>query len=486
MIRAIPSDRYGFRFVVALAMAIGCWPDHKANAQQVELAPPVRVTHGEQPGDARQPGDTEQPGASETEMSSLVRRLEELEAQVEQELAAAKEPSEDEQPKKKGWFEKYRISGYTQLRINETVDDRGPAAPQHVGDSSIGDNQSFLLRRARLIVSGDVNDHVSIYLQPDFASAVPGSPDSNHFVQLRDWYSDIYFDTDRVHRIRAGQSKIPYGWENMQSSRNRLPLDRNDALNSAARNERDLGVFYYWTPKPAQDFFAKAVDDGLKGSGNYGVFGIGFYNGQGGSFREQNDNLHFISRLTIPYTFENGQMMEVGIQGYTGQYVVLTSPISPLGAGPAVAPTVDRDGVLDERLAFTFVYYPQPLGFQSEWTVGRGPELNDAQTAIIDRSLYGGYAMIMSRHVTENAGEWLPFVRWSYYDGGYKSQRNAPDVLIDEWELGCEWQITDAVEFVGMYTITDRTNVRSISSTDTLSYEQFRGDILRFQLQVRY
>jgi len=337
-----------------------------------------------------------------------------------------------------------------------------------------------------MVLSGDVNDHVSIYLQPDFASSVPGSPDSNHFVQIRDWYADIYLDADRVHRIRAGQSKVPYGWENMQSSRNRIPLDRNDAFNSAVKNERDLGAFYYWTPKPAQDFFDKVMDEGLKGSGNYGVFGIGFYNGQGGSFREQNDNLHFITRLILPYTFENGQMMEVGVQAYTGEFVVLTSAISPLGIGPAVAPAVDRNGVLDERLGATFVYYPQPFGFQSEWTVGRGPELNDAQTAIVDRSLYGGYAMVMYRHETEHAGEWLPFIRWAYYDGGYKSERNSPDVLIDEWELGCEWQITNAVEFVGMYTITDRTNTRALSTANTLSYEQFRGDLLRFQLQVRY
>jgi hypothetical protein len=55
-----------------------------------------------------------------------------------------------EKPKKKAWFEKYTIGGYTQLRFNETIDDRGPAPPQHNGDSSIGDNQSFLLRRARI------------------------------------------------------------------------------------------------------------------------------------------------------------------------------------------------------------------------------------------------------------------------------------------------------------------------------------------------
>ena len=53
----------------------------------------------------------------------------------------------------------------------------------------------------------------------------------------------MYIDKEKVNRLRIGQSKIPYGWENLQSSQNRLPLDRDDAFNSAAKNERDLGVF---------------------------------------------------------------------------------------------------------------------------------------------------------------------------------------------------------------------------------------------------
>lgn len=397
-----------------------------------------------------------------------------------------------EPEKSKAWFEKYNISGYTQFRINETLSiQEGSARPQHVGDSSIGDNQGFLLRRARLVVAGDVTDKISIYLQPDFASNVPGSPDNNQYVQLRDWYSDLHFDEDHVYRVRIGQSKIPYGWENMQSSRNRLPLDRNDGFNSAAKNERDLGAFFYYTPTYAQEFFDRALNENLKGSGNYGLFGFGIYNGQGGSLREQNDNFHIISRLTLPITFANGQMMELGIQGYTGKYTVLSAPISPLGVGPAVRPlgaadTGGRDGILDNRLGWSLIYYPQPFGFQAEWTIGRGPALNDTQTEIVDRSLYGGYAMAMYRQETARFGELIPFVRWAYYQGGYKSERNAPYTDIDEWEIGLEWQITSYVELVGMYTITDRTNTRAISSDDALSYEQFRGDLARFQLQVRY
>lgn len=429
-------------------------------------------------------------------LEDVLKQLRETEKRLET-LESAEDKSEDEETlevaeKPKAWYEKYRIGGYFQLRMNETLDlEPGSAPAHHVGDSSVGEDENFLLRRARLVLQGDVSDHIFIYFQPDFASNVPGSSDRNQFVQIRDWYADLYFDDQREYRVRVGQSKLPYGWENLQSSRNRLPLDRSDPLNSAARNERDLGAFFYWTPEYAQEFFEYTLDEGLKGSGNYGVFGLGVYNGQGGSLREQNDNLHVISRLTLPITLESGQLMELSVQGYTGKYTVLSSPIRPLGLGPAIRPlgaleTGNVPGIRDERIAGTFVYYPQPIGFQSEWNIGRGPALNEAQTAITERALYGGYAMAMYRHQTESWGEFWPFARWNYYRGGYKAERNAPFSEIDEWELGLEWQITSFLEIVSMYTITDRTNTVAMSNANDISYRQFRGDLLRFQLQVRY
>jgi hypothetical protein len=72
--------------------------------------------------------------------------------------------------------------------------------------------------------------------------------------------------------VRVGQSKVPFGFENLQSSQNRLTLDRNDALNSAVANERDLGAFFYWAPSKIRERFAMLVKDGYKGSGDYGVF----------------------------------------------------------------------------------------------------------------------------------------------------------------------------------------------------------------------
>lgn len=412
-------------------------------------------------------------------------RLSKIEERLQKEADAAKKKKEEDAKKDKKWFEKYTIRGYAQFRVNDVIDSDGPAKAHYVGDSSIGDNQSFLIRRARLILSGDVSEHLSLYFQPDFVVTPPGSPDANQFAQIRDLYADVYLDDQKEFRFRVGQSKVPYGWENMQSSSNRLPLDRNDALNSAVRNERDLGVFAYWTPVEVQDIFKYIQDEGLKGSGNYGMVGFGVYNGQGGSLREQNDDLHAVARVTYPFWLNDSQLVEVGMQGYTGQYTVLTSPISPIGVGAPTAPANNPSGITDERLAWTFVYYPQPIGFQSEWTIGRGPSLNEAQSEIGDAALYGGYVMAMYRQKLEK-GELIPFARWNYYQGGYKSERNAPYAQIEEWELGTEWQFSKSLEFVAMYTITDRTNTRAIGIANTRSYEQFEGQLLRFQVQVNF
>ncbi len=383
------------------------------------------------------------------ELDAIYRRLEETESRLrELEMEKLPMPSdgdssddkdesaakikEAEKPKDKKWYENLSIRGYAQFRYNYVTHlEPGSAPPQYAGDSSIGANEEFLIRRARVILFGDVSDHLYVYIQPDFASTPNGSTDAIYFTQIRDCYGDIYLDTEKEFRLRVGQSKIPYGWENLQSSQNRMPLDRNDAFNSATRNERDLGVFFYWTPTWAQETFKFLMDENLKGSGNYGVFGFGAYNGQGGSLREQNDELHLISRLTWPLTFNNGQIVEVGIQGYVGRYVVLGAPIRPLGVGPLITPagsstSGNPDGIVDNRLGWSLIYYPQPLGFQAEWTIGTGPALNEDQTDIQQRSLDGGYFMTNYKYETDCHGTWFPYARWQYFTGGYKSARNAP------------------------------------------------------------
>ena len=184
---------------------------------------------------------------------------------------------EAEQPKPaKKWFDRINIRGYAQVRYNRLLE-TNPNLGCEQCDKSWGKDGGFFFRRIRVIFYGQVHPRVYFYIQPDFASSVG---DNLQIGQIRDAYFDVGLDKRNEFRLRFGQSKVPYGFENMQSSQNRLPLDRADGTNSALKNERDVGVFFYWAPKKVRERFSMLVRDGFKGSGDYGVFGIGAYAGQ--------------------------------------------------------------------------------------------------------------------------------------------------------------------------------------------------------------
>jgi len=447
----------------------------------------------------------------------------------------------DAQKKKEKKFSTNAVKfrGYVQVR-NTTMlgGDEGINLwpDRSVGDDrSFGNDKNFLIRRARIIVFGDVGDRLSYYIQPDFAST---AGTTGNIAQLRDAYGDVYLTKDRVHRIRVGQSKVPYGYENMQSSSNRLALDRADAMNSAVRDERDLGAFYYYTPVATQELFDEINKKGLKHSGNYGQFGIGLYNGQGANRGDQNDNYHVVARYTKPWKTETGQIYEVGIQGYRGQYVTTNNayrtqlnrnqvlslnaanpavPASTNGLTPAIplgcttiataaqnaagvrstcAPRVagdDRNGILDQRVGVSLKMYPQPFGIEAEWNWGITPGLDIASNTIKEQNLQGGYVQAMY-HIEnfkffETNGTLIPFIKWQYFDGFNKAETNAPQNNVNDWEIGAEWQIAPEVELAMVYHKMKRNNLVTGASNTTVSksdYESFNAEALRVQLQYNF
>src|SRR5262245_60534671 len=302
-----------------------------------------------------------------------------LKAEEEKREAKALEESRGvgDVPVRERWYEKINIRGFAQFRYNQNINNPLLKSPQ--GDRGVGANNSFEMRRARLIISGQPLDRVFFYIQPEFAGVVSGNQEQS--VTLRDFYADVFLTENKEWRIRAGQSKVPYGFENMQSSQNRIPLDRTDAINSASLNERDIGLFLYYAPTSIRERFRRLVESNLKGSGDYGMLGIGVYNGQGGSTLDLNKNKHVVFHSMYQHEFSNGQIFAVGMDAYTGQFVVSTTPVVPLDplvtGGAALNPITTNGGnYLDERVSWHFVVYPQPFGLQGEYNIGRGPQLD--------------------------------------------------------------------------------------------------------------
>ena len=402
----------------------------------------------------------------------------------------------------------FNFRGYTQARNTPVIsgdDGINLWSDRSVGDDSSLNNQdhNFLIRRMRMIFYGDVGDRLYYYVQPDLASSIGGTSNSNvsgagGFAQLRDAYGDIYITKNKVHRIRVGQSKVPYGFENMQSSQNRLALDRVDAMNSSVRDERDTGLFYYYTPENVQALFKEIQDGGLKHSGNYGMFAFGAYTGQGANRPDQNDNYHVVSRFTYPWKTEGGQIFEMGIQGYRGEFVSSTTRYNSTGGTATTSdgvvsktPTLARtNGIADERVGVSFMMYPQPFGLEAEWNWGRTPGLDMATNIIDERSLNGGYVQAMYKNdnfkIGDTNGTIIPFIKWQYFDGYNKAESNSPRNQVNDWEIGAEWQIAPEVELVAEFHRMHRNNLVTGNRTGRQDYERFQANVLRLQLQWNY
>ncbi|PRY10618.1 phosphate-selective porin O/P [Pontibacter ummariensis] len=384
-------------------------------------------------------------------------------------------PPPEATPAKTPWYKSISIRGYAQVRYNRLLE-TNPLLKCDQCDKSLGAGNGFFIRRARIVFSGNVHERLFIYIQPDFASSPGGS--ALNFVQLRDAYFDLALDANKEFRIRVGQSKIPYGFENMQSSSNRLALDRSDAINSAFANERDLGLMFYWAPAEIRTRFEELTSSGLKGSGDYGVLGVGLFNGQTSNKPDANDQLHTAARLAYPFKLPNGQFIEPGVQAYSGKYVVTPDQIS---SGVTVASEeLLKEGFTDRRVAGSLTVYPQPLGFQAEYNVGEGPEFDPKTSSIKVKPLHGGYAQVMYRKTVGNQ-VLIPFAKVQYYEGGKKHERDATSHLVQETEVGTEWQPFKNFELVADYSIASRTTRNAANLNNRQS-----GSRLRLQAQFNF
>lgn len=358
------------------------------------------------------------------------------------------------------WYEKIQIRGYSHFRYNR-LGETNRDLNCHACDKSIGDKQGFFMRRARLTFFGEVSDKVYIYIQPDYAT---DAATSQNYFQLRDAYFDYALTQDKELRIRSGVSKIPFGFSNLQSSSNRAPVDRDDALNTGAPNERDTGIFLMYAPVEIRKRFKELTSNNLKGTGDYGMLALGAYNGQSLNKAEKNNDLHRVIRFTYPFKLQSGQFIEASVQAYEGKFNTTS---------------VEKD-YYDQRSAASFIFYPQPFGFQAEYTLGQGPEYDYRIDDVRVKNLKGWYAQI-NYQVYWQDNRFFPYARVQEYQGGRKLDTNATSVGSREWEFGSEWQPNQAFELTVAYALSDRMNQ---SSSSNKTHE--RGNLIRLQAQFNY
>ena len=394
-------------------------------------------------------------------------------AVAQQHDSTAAVPRADSQPapKPKPWYERFTLRGYTHLRYNDLfLDDDGYAC--QACDNAIGGVKEFSVRRSRLVFNAMPVDQLNFKMEIDLANA---ANNQTFNLQMREVFGDIYLDHGKNAWLRLGLAKVPYGYENLQSSSQRLPFDRADAVNSGAPGERDVGVFFTWGTSAAHRTLKAMADSAYKGEGDNGIVNVAVYNGQTGNRAEANDDKHVAVRLAYPFLLPRRQIVELAVQGYTGTYT-LTPDMRT--AGVTAPDGYDFD---DRRVAVTFSLIPRPVGLLAEWNWGDGPRYDPARNAVVNGELSGGYVQAMYRLPLPEGRLLFPYARFQHYEGGKKNELDARYYDVDELEVGMEFLVLRAVELTAAYVHGDRRFEDGAKPDNAHS-----ADFVRLQLQLNY
>mgnify|MGYP001604777920 FL=1 len=180
-----------------------------------------------------------------------------------------------------------------------------------------------------------------------------------------------------------------------------------------------------------------------------------------------------VSRFSYPFELNN-QIVELGVQAYKGKYVI---PRTNLSAGVKYNSDLNYT---DERVATSFILYPKPFGIQAEYTIGRGPQFNKVTDSIEVKGLNGGYITLSYLKKMQKQSI-IPFIRYQYYNGGKKHERDARSYVVNDLEIGAEWQFNKNFELVFNYTISKRRFEDFVIQNNLQS-----GNLLRIQAQVNF
>lgn len=353
--------------------------------------------------------------------------------------AAAGEAAKAAPPPKKGWFDTTKVGGYLQFRWNDY--------PDHTGGLGDPENE-FSVRRARLKVEGKPTDRLKTTLQVDV-------PVGDGVADLKDAFADWYLCDSHEWWLRVGQSKVPFGFEIPQSSSRRLPFERSDARRRMVPGERDLGGWIYYTPEHLHDRFDELKKHHL-GPGDFGLIGLGLYQGQRINRGEANDDKHFAFRFDYPLAL-NHRLGQVGFSVFAGDCVTgsKSATVDPPGPPPPITATVPGASIDEHAWNFHFYLPPDPFGVQFEYLSGQTgglfkPNPFDPNTWFIGKANVDGWYGQAHYSPCEDA---TLFVRYDEMDGwrrrGWKSLPTMNNM--ERWTFGFAYDLDSKSELTIEY-----------------------------------
>lgn len=234
---------------------------------------------------------------------------------------------------------------------------------QFIADGTPDSPARFSIHRARLGVTGQITDRITVNLIGGYTEPPNNTP------RLVNAFID--FDLHPLLKLRTGQFLVPFGLEGPQ------PIPLNPAI------ERSTAI-------RGLNSFAMFRDVGIQVSGSRSMFNyaVAVVNGAGANQTEQIDPKDIIGRIGVNLTDE----IEVGLSGHAGQYQ----------PDPAVDNHESRYRVgLDAR------YEGNPIFLRGEYQVRE-----DDQATTDSQKMNGGY-MLGGYELTNNLEA---IARYEYID----------------------------------------------------------------------
>lgn len=182
-------------------------------------------------------------------------------------------------------------------------------------------------RRIRLKPRLDLSPRWTILNQVDL------DPDGFQQEDLELTVLDLYlrYEIEKGHELRLGQTKVPFGYENLRSSERIFTIERSDVTRQLF--QRDVGLVAY-------------------GQTDRWEYGAGVFQGQGLNNQERNGSQDFVGKVVYRVL----PALKLGFSGQTGTY----------------RPRSSGSDLKVRRVGMELRYQDGPLQFEGEYIVGEG------------------------------------------------------------------------------------------------------------------